>query len=41
LIWNYRPYQEYQPVDSGRDADWQETLAAHKAGTMPPLIDKA
>ncbi len=41
LIWNYTPYQEYQPVDSVRDAGWQEMLAAHKAGTLPPAIDKA
>ncbi len=41
LIWNYTPYQEYWPVDSGNDAGWQQMLAAHKAGTLPPAIDKA
>jgi hypothetical protein len=32
---------EYQPVDSARDAGWQQTMAAHKAGTLPKELDKA
>lgn len=41
LIWNYTPYQEYWPVDSARDAGWQEMLKAHAEGKLPPAIDKA
>lgn len=41
LIWNYTPYQEYLPVDSANDASWREMVAAHEAGKLSPLIDKA
>jgi N-sulfoglucosamine sulfohydrolase len=41
LIWNYTPYQEYQPVDSANDAGWRETVAAHQAGKLPAALEKA
>ncbi|MBZ2187172.1 MAG: sulfatase [Bryobacter sp.] len=41
LIWNYTPYQEYWPVDSARDAGWQQILAAHAAGKLAPELDRA
>ncbi|MBK7927402.1 MAG: sulfatase [Bryobacterales bacterium] len=34
LIYNCTPQMEYQPVDSARDAGWQEVVALHKAGTL-------
>lgn len=36
LIYNCTPKMEYQPVDSARDAGWQETLRAHEAGRLKP-----
>lgn len=41
LIYNLTPKMEYWPVDSARDAGWQEMLAAHQAGTLPRAIDEA
>ncbi len=41
LIWNYTPYQEYWPVDSGNDAGWQSMLAAHQEGKLPAALEKA
>jgi arylsulfatase A-like enzyme len=41
LIYNCTPHMEYQPVDSARDAGWQQTMAAHKAGTLSKELDKA
>lgn len=41
LIYNLTPKMEYAPVDSARDPGWQEIVAAHKAGTLPPKIDQA
>jgi N-sulfoglucosamine sulfohydrolase len=41
LIWNYTPYQEYWPVDSGNDEGWKQMVAAHQAGKLPAAIDKA
>lgn len=41
LIYNCTPQMEYQPVDSARDPGWVETVAAHKAGTLPAPLEKA
>lgn len=41
LIYNCTPQMEYQPVDSAGQPSWQEMLAAHRAGTLKPEIDKA
>lgn len=41
LIYNCTPAQQYAPVDSGRDAGWQEMVAAHEAGKLPPALDRA
>jgi arylsulfatase A-like enzyme len=41
LIYNCTPYQEYQPVDSVREASWQEILAAHAAGTLAVPFERA
>jgi N-sulfoglucosamine sulfohydrolase len=41
LIYNCTPQMEYWPVDSGKDAGWQEMIAAHAAGKLPPEIDRA
>lgn len=41
LIYNLTPKMEYWPVDSSRDPGWQEMLAAHQAGKLPPKIDHA
>lgn len=41
LIYNCTPQQEYWPVDSGNDAGWRETLAAHQAGTLAPALERA
>jgi len=32
---------EYWPVDSGNNPGWQQMVAAHKAGSLPPDIDNA
>ena len=40
LIYNCTPLMEYQPVDSARDPGWQQTLAAHKAGSLDPKLSK-
>ncbi|MBI4892367.1 MAG: sulfatase [Acidobacteria bacterium] len=40
LIYNCTPQMEYWPVDSGNDPSWQEMLAAHRAGTLKPEIEK-
>lgn len=41
LIYNCTPHMEYAPVDSLNDPGWQEVIAAHKAGKLPPALDKA
>lgn len=41
LIYNLTPGMEYAPVDSARDAGWQEIVAAHKVGKLEPKIDHA
>ncbi len=41
LIWNYTPYQEYEPVDSAKGPGWLEILAAHEAGKLSPALGKA
>ncbi|MCX6631478.1 MAG: sulfatase [Candidatus Solibacter sp.] len=41
LIYNLTPEMEYWPVDSGRDAGWQEILAAHKAGKLSAEHERA
>ncbi len=41
LIYNLTPQMEYWPVDSSRDPSWQEMLAAHRAGTLKPELDRA
>jgi arylsulfatase A-like enzyme len=41
LIWNYTPYQEYWPVDSGEDAGWKSMVAAHREGKLPAELEKA
>ena len=41
LIYNCTPHQRYQPVDSARDAGWQEMRKAHEAKQLPPAMDKA
>lgn len=41
LIYNLTPHMEYWPVDSSRDAGWQQILAAHKAGTLKPAHEQA
>ncbi|MEZ5401818.1 MAG: sulfatase [Bryobacteraceae bacterium] len=40
LIYNCTPQYEYWPVDSGRDAGWQE-MAAARAGKLAPKHDRA
>jgi arylsulfatase A-like enzyme len=41
LIYNVTPQMEYWPVDSGSNPGWQQILAAHKAGTLKPEIERA
>jgi arylsulfatase A-like enzyme len=41
LIYNCTPHMEYAPVDSLNDAGWQEVIAAHKEGKLPPALEKA
>ncbi|MGH9661421.1 MAG: sulfatase family protein, partial [Bryobacteraceae bacterium] len=41
LIYNCTPYQIYAPVDSAGDPGGREMQAAHRAGTLPPAIDRA
>jgi arylsulfatase A-like enzyme len=41
LIYNCTPHMEYWPVDSGNDAGWRETLAAHQAGKLDPKLESA
>jgi arylsulfatase A-like enzyme len=41
LICNYTPKQRYMPVDSARDAGWQQMLAAHQEGRLSPAHDRA
>lgn len=36
LIYNCTPQMEYQPVDSARDAGWQQVLALHREGRLKP-----
>ncbi|MGH9673331.1 MAG: sulfatase/phosphatase domain-containing protein [Bryobacteraceae bacterium] len=40
LIYNCTPHQEYWPVDSGRDAGWQEMIAAHGAGKLAQRFER-
>jgi arylsulfatase A-like enzyme len=40
LIYNCTPHQRYQPVDSARDAGWQQMLKAHEDGTLAAKFDK-
>jgi arylsulfatase A-like enzyme len=41
LIYNCTPRQVYQPVDSARDEGWQQMAAAHQAGKLDPVLDRA
>jgi len=41
LIYNCTPHQRYGPVDSARDAGWQQMVKAHEAGTLAAPLDKA
>ncbi|MDZ4799589.1 MAG: sulfatase [Bryobacteraceae bacterium] len=41
LIYNCTPHMEYWPVDSGNDPGWQQTVAAHNAGKLPPALEQA
>jgi arylsulfatase A-like enzyme len=41
LIYNCTPRQVYQPVDSARDEGWQQMVAAHQAGRLDPILDRA
>jgi hypothetical protein len=36
LIYNCTPQMEYQPVDSARDAGWQQVLGLHNDGKLRP-----
>lgn len=40
LIYNCTPKQVYQPVDSARDAGWQQMVAAHKAGKLDAVFER-
>jgi len=41
LIYNCTPQQIYAPVDSAAGPGWTEMTAAHHAGTLDPLLDRA
>lgn len=40
FIYNCTPWIPYSPVDSARGALWNETTAAHKAGTLDPRLSQ-
>jgi arylsulfatase A-like enzyme len=41
LIYNCTPQQIYAPVDSANDRSWKEIVAAHDAGTLAPVFERA
>jgi N-sulfoglucosamine sulfohydrolase len=41
LIYNGTPWIPYAPVDSVAGAGWQQVLAEHAAGRLPPALDAA
>jgi len=40
FIYNCTPWIPYSPVDSAQGALWQETSAAHRAGTLDPRLSE-
>jgi arylsulfatase A-like enzyme len=41
LIYNCTPQQVYAPVDSANDPSWRQIVAAHQAGTLEPIFERA